>query len=137
MILVDTSIWSLALRRRKSDLSATEVALRDELEQLAHIGKATLIGAIRQELLSGIASKASYEALQSRLAAFPDLAVTTKDHEAAARCFNTCRAKGVIGGPIDMLICAVAMEKNLAIFTADNDFTTYHNHLPIRLHHAS
>jgi predicted nucleic acid-binding protein len=137
MILVDTSIWSLALRRRRTDLSSGEVAFRDELEQLVQTGKAALIGAIRQELLSGIATRSSFESLRTYLAAFPDLLVSTKVHEAAAQCFNACRAKGVVGSPIDMLICAVAVDRNLPIFTADRDFTAYHKHLPIRLHHAS
>lgn len=137
MILVDTSIWSLALRRRRTDLSPNESAVLTEFEQLVQTGKAALIGAIRQELLSGISSSASFKSLHSYLSAFPDLPTATRDHEAAAKCFNTCRAKGVVGGPIDMLICAVAIDRSLPIFTADRDFTAYHKHLPIRLHHVS
>lgn len=50
MILVDTSIWSLALRRRQSDMSP----YARELVKLIGDTRVQMIGSIRQEILSGI-----------------------------------------------------------------------------------
>ncbi|MFO7766132.1 MAG: hypothetical protein R6V33_06850 [Pelovirga sp.] len=52
-VLVDTCIWSLALRRKKSE----QDAVVNELGELISEGRAQLIGPIRQELLSGIKNK--------------------------------------------------------------------------------
>jgi len=50
-VLVDTSVWSLALRRREVD---EESEIVRELRELIVEGSAVIIGPIRQELLSGI-----------------------------------------------------------------------------------
>jgi predicted nucleic acid-binding protein len=133
MVLVDTSVWSLALRR-------TPAPANDAVEELAHLiraGNATLIGAIRQELLSGVRTARHYETLRSHLRAFPDIVVHTTDYEDAAGFYNRCRSKGVQGSNTDFLICAVAARHDLAIFTTDGDFTAFARVLPIRLHETS
>jgi predicted nucleic acid-binding protein len=35
---------------------------------------------------------------------------------------------------VDFLLCATALQRNLEIFTIDNDFDHYAQHLPLRLH---
>ena len=57
MILIDTCIWSLALRRTRKDLNPQERKLYFRWRELVIDGSAALIGPIRQELLSGIHSK--------------------------------------------------------------------------------
>lgn len=133
-VLVDTSIWSLALRRRAHELSTSERALVGELAALAHEGRAGLIGAVRQEVLSGIAQKSRFEYLRNLLRDFDDEAVSTDDYEEAARHTNTCLSKGVAGSAIDFLICAVATRRDFEILTTDPDFERYAKHIPIRLH---
>ncbi|MBV8201991.1 MAG: PIN domain nuclease, partial [Acidobacteria bacterium] len=66
--------------------------------------------------------------------AFPDLAVTTADHESAAQLFNRCRARGVQGSNTDFLICAVAERLGMPIFSTDDDFASFAPILPIELH---
>jgi len=134
--LVDTSIWSLSLRRRQGR-SKKEDLFVDELGQLIASDQARIIGAIRQELLSGIRSPEQFTSLRDRMRSFIDLPVGSQDHEMAASFANACTAKGIQNSSIDMLICAIAVRYELAIFTTDTDFTHYQNHLPIRLHHAS
>lgn len=128
-VLVDTSIWSLALRRRSSRASKHVAVLRAMIEE----GRVHLIGPIRQELLSGISVSEQYDRLQEVLSAFPDEPIVTSDYETAAKMFNTCRAKGVQGSHIDFLICAVASRLGDAIYTTDADFKRYAKLLPIRL----
>jgi hypothetical protein len=51
-------------------------------------GRVVLLGAIRQEVLSGVRYKEQFARLQEYLRAFPDLELTTEDFELAAEFFN-------------------------------------------------
>jgi len=132
-ILVDTSIWSLALRR-SAKLSEKDRSLVQELNELISEVRVAIIGPVRQELLSGISIKTQFEALKEMLAAFDDMPLRREDYERAAEFYNTCRKAGIQGSQIDFLICAVAAGRELPIFTTDNDFLLYAKHLPISLH---
>ena len=129
-VLVDTAVWSLAFRRRKLSSSA-EIT---ELKQLIDDFRASIIGPIRQELLSGIREIAQFTFLQERLATFPDVTLVTDDFELAASFFNHCRVKGVQGSNTDFLICAVASSRGMPVFTTDKDFVQFAKLLPIALH---
>jgi predicted nucleic acid-binding protein len=133
-VLVDTSVWSLALRRRAQNLNPAERSLVYELEELIREGRVRLLGFIRQELLSGVKTSAQFEKLRATLRAFPDEPVYTADHEAAAATSNSCRARGLTASLVDILICAIALDRNLLIFTTDPDFRTYTRVLPLKLH---
>lgn len=115
-VLVDTSVWSLALRRKPRHLAPPEAAIRTELSELVTAGRAQLIGIVRQELLSGIKSPEQYERLRKSLRAYPDEPVKIDDFEAAAKANNNCRAQGITGSAVDFLICAIAMRREWAIF---------------------
>ena len=54
MVLVDTSVWSLALRRKPSNLGARDQAHSEALRELVREGRVQIVGPVRQELLSGI-----------------------------------------------------------------------------------
>ncbi|HZD10624.1 MAG TPA: PIN domain-containing protein [Candidatus Binatia bacterium] len=129
-VLVDTSVWSLALRR-KTESDLLEVR---ELQALIDELRVQLIGPIRQELLSGIPNQNQFERLRERLRAFPDLQLSTADYERAAEFFNVCRGQGIQGSNTDFLICAVAAQHGYAILTTDKDFQLYQRHLPFQLH---
>ncbi len=132
--LVDTSVWSLALRRRPRDLNAAEQLVVDELVDLTREGRARIIGLIRQELLSGIKTAAQYEKLRVALRAFPDERIDTSDYEAAAEVSNDCRSRGIAASVVDALICQIALARQWSIFTTDPDFKAYAKVLPIKLH---
>ena len=129
-VLVDTSVWSLALRRRAGGAHPAV----EELRSLVDEGRVAIIGPIRQELLSGIREPASYERLRDHLRAFADEPLTTPDFERAAQQFNACRAKGVQGSNTDFLICAIAERRHFPILTTDADFTQFAGVLPITLY---
>ncbi len=133
-VLVDTSVWSLALRRKKGGLTASEGLLVAELAELICEGRARLIGLIRQELLSGIKTTEQYEKLRLHLRAFPDEVIDTSDYEEAARAGNRCRTKGIVVSIVDILLCAVAIKRQWAIFTTDPDFSNYAKVLPLPIH---
>ena len=133
-ILVDTSVWSLALRRKTESLNATERFLVAELSELIPEGRARLIGLVRQELLSGIKTTEHYEKLRLHLRSFPDEPIDTSDHEEAAKAGYRCRGKGIVVSIVDVLLGAVAIKREWAIFTTDPDFTNYAKVLPISIH---
>ena len=130
--LVDTTIWSLALRRRSRSLSARERTLVAEWRRLVEAGLATIVGPIRQEVLSGIRRVEDFDKLRNHLAGFDCLDVRLDDYDQAARFYNTLRSKGVAGTAVDLLICAVANRYDLSVFTTDNDFAGYVHYLPVR-----
>ncbi len=137
MVLVDTPIWSLALRRRNTDLNSREQRLTAALRELIQDGRAQLVGPVRQELLSGIREEASFKKLRDHLRAFEQVPLDINDYEEAASLNNQCRAKGIAASSIDSLICATALRRNWQIFTTDRDFSRYATVLPLKLHNVS
>ncbi len=93
-VLVDTSIWSLALRRSGAT-SKEDQSLIYELNELISEVRVTLIGPIRQELLSGVSSQAQFETLKEKLRAFEDLPLKQQDYELAAEFYKICRKSGI------------------------------------------
>ena len=133
-VLIDTSVWSLALRRKNESLATNERFRVAELSELIREGRARMIGLVRQELLSGIKATEQYEKLRLHLRSFPDEVVDTSDYEEAAKAGNRCRAKGVVVSIVDILLCAVANKRQWTIFTTDPDFSNYARVLPLRIH---
>lgn len=133
-VLVDTTVWSLALRRRSDQLSPLERGLVEHWAELVISGRAVLAGPIRQEVLSGIRSPEVFEILREKLSPFRYLEVLPEDYDQAALFFNLCRSKGVAGSHVDMLLCAIAYRYGVPIFSTDGDFPLYAPHLPIRLY---
>ena len=129
-VLVDTSVWSLVLRRGPE---LTSAPFR-EMHGLIAGHRVQMIGPIRQELLSGIRDDAQFNRLTKHLTAFPDLPLLTGDYVTAARFHNLCRRQGVQGSNTDFLICAVSARHRLTIYTTDCDFPLFATHLPIELH---
>jgi predicted nucleic acid-binding protein len=129
-VLVDTSVWSLALRKKK----VRDDLIIAELSALIRETRVAIIGPIRQEILSGISDQAHYNQLRDTLRSFEDTPIETEDYESAAHLFNHCRKKGIQGSHVDFLICAVGMRNDFSIFTLDGDFNHYQKHIKIMLH---
>lgn len=134
MVLVDTPVWSLALRRKQSDLSPREQDLKSALQELVLDGRAQIVGPVRQELFSGIRAEETFRRVRDALRAFDEPQLQVQDYEEAARISNVCRARGIAGSAIDFLICAVAHLRHWEVFTTDHDFVRYSKVLPLRLY---
>jgi predicted nucleic acid-binding protein len=132
-VIVDTPVWSAALRRRRKNLSDRERSLVLHLRELIINGDAILLGSVRQELLTGIIDPAKFQLSRQRLRALDDLAPDTDDYERAAEYANECVRHGIAATTIDMLICAVAIGRGVPILTTDDDFARYAQWVPIRL----
>ncbi|YAF96146.1 MAG: PIN domain-containing protein [Nodularia sp. CChRGM 3473] len=129
-VIVDTSVWSLALRRKTPPDSSPAITI---LQNLITDNQVALLGAIRQEILSGIRNFEQFTRLRDYLRAFLDVEFIPEDYEIAAEFFNTCRSKGIQGSSTDFLICAVAYRRSYSILTTDNDFHSFRMHIPIIL----
>jgi len=122
-VIVDTSVWSLALRRQNQNLSLQEQKNVAQLREIITENRVVMIGPVRQEILSGIVQESLFLQLKNTLSAFPDLDIKTEDYEFAAELFNLCRRKGITASHTDLLICALAKKYSLAIFSTDQDFS--------------
>jgi hypothetical protein len=135
-VLVDTSIWSLALRRKTGELSPEQAALVAAWAEMIRQKRVVLLGCIRQEILSGVRDPLAFERLRDHLRAFEDEPLTCDDYEEAARCFNRCRKAGITGSSADFLLCAAALRRNLEIFTTDADFQHYAKQVRLRFYRS-
>jgi predicted nucleic acid-binding protein len=130
-VLIDTPIWSKALRRKKTKNEDQDIV--DGLKYIINEYMDVIIGPIRQELLSGISDERVFNALKEKMKGFTDFPIEPMDYELAAEYSNKCRRNGVQGSNTDFLICAIAVRNNFEIFTQDDDFYEYRKHLPIKI----
>lgn len=129
MILVDTSVWSLALGRDRP-APCREV---DVLSAAIDRAEACLTGAILQEVLQGFPDTSRTRRLAEYLAPFPLLPLHRGDYIYAAEIRKKCRAKGVALTTIDAQIAAAAIDHSCTLLTADADFTSIARLFPLRL----
>lgn len=129
-VVVDTSVWSAALRRRQP-VQSREV---DLLRQLIEEGKpVALLGIVLQEVLQGFRAPEEGERLRRRLEAFPLVVASRADHELAARIHADCRRKGVAAGTVDCLIAASTTRRDAALLSLDADFGRIARVIDLRL----
>ena len=125
---VDTSVWSLALRRDAPDDSDHVAALRHALAD----GQPVLTtGLVLQELLQGFTGPKSRDQILKHFSALPLLMPDRKDHIAAAALRNACRRAGVQAGTIDALIAQLCVRHDLALLSTDADFEHIARHCPL------
>ena len=129
-LFVDTSVWSLALRRDVPSDHATVSRLRKALLEGDTI---VITGIVLQELLQGFNGPKDRARLIARLQVLPLLNPTRDTHVQAAALRNTCRRKGVQLGTIDALIAQLCIEHDLALLATDRDFEHAARIVPLRL----
>jgi predicted nucleic acid-binding protein len=129
-LFVDTSVWSLALRRDVTSLEPTVERLRQALET----GEGVFTtGLVLQELLQGFGAPKARDAIVERFSALPLLVPDRTDHVEAADLRNACRRKGIQVGTIDALIAQLCRRHDLIMLTTDRDFEQMAPHVDLRL----
>lgn len=129
-LLVDTSVWSLALRRDAPQDLPEVVALRDAL------GGGELVvttGLILQELLQGFVPEQARAKILERFAAIEVIQPTREDHIGAAELRSGCRRAGVQLGTIDALIAQLCIANDLTLLSTDRDFAHAARHCGLRV----
>lgn len=129
-LLVDTSVWSLALRRDAPPTGREVNSLRRALE-----GEALVLttGVILQELLQGIRGPKGREAIVARFVTLPFLVPDRQDHIDAATLHGACRRRGLQVGTIDVLLAQLCLRHELTILTTDRDFESIAAVVPLRV----
>lgn len=129
-LFIDTSVWSLALRRDARSDEPTVERLRDALEAGEGVFTA---GLVLQELLQGFRGPKARDAIVERFGALPLLVPDRSDHLEAAELRNACRRNGVQAGTIDALFVQLCIRHDLAMLTTDRDFELMARHVDLRL----
>ncbi len=129
-LFVDTSVWSLALRRDQP-AGRPEVGM---LVRAVESGEMLLTtGLVLQELLQGFAGPKSRSRIVERFAALPLIVPDRADHIDAAELRNHCRRKGVQIGTIDALLAQLCMRHDVTMLSADRDFTRVAEHSRLKV----
>jgi predicted nucleic acid-binding protein len=129
-LFVDTSVWSLALRR---DARADEPAV-ERLRQALESGEGVFTtGLVLQELLQGFGGPKARDSLIERFGALPLLVPDRADHIEAAELRNACRRNGMQVGTIDALLAQLCLRHELVMLTTDRDFVLMARHVDLRL----
>jgi predicted nucleic acid-binding protein len=129
-LFVDTSVWSLALRR-DAPQAVPEVSV---LTNALSVGETILTtGLVLQELLQGFAGPKARAQILERFSAVPILAPDRDDHIQAAMLRNACRRVGVQVGTIDALIARLCVRHALTLLSTDRDFENVARHTPLKL----
>jgi predicted nucleic acid-binding protein len=132
--LVDTSVWSMALRRDQRKLNPRENRSVSFLRFLVEEDLSRVIGPIRQEILSGVREIAQFEKLREQMRGFEDEPLLTADFELAAELSLRGRRAGIVASSVDILICAVAQTRNWSILSLDYDFERLANLFALEVH---
>lgn len=133
-LLVDTSVWSLALRR---DAPPALPEIR-ELTRALEAGATILsTGLVLQELLQGFGGPKDGRLILDRFAALPLLVPDRQDHIDAAALRNRCRSRGVQIGTIDALLAQLCIRHRLMMLSTDKDFAAIARHSELRVWSAS
>lgn len=128
-LLVDTSVWSLALRRDGGVETKEVIALREAL-----LGGDTVVttGLVLQELLQGFSGPKSKEEITQRFGVLPLIQPDRQDHIAAAEIRNVCRRSGVQIGTIDALLIQLCDRYGLTLLSSDKDFANAAPFVPFK-----
>ena len=129
-IIVDTSIWSLALRRQ-SHIQNPEAEI---LKKIIQNGEDIyLIGIILQEILQGIKKAEDFARLKKYLDVFPLLEIKREPYIKAAELKNHLSKKGIQISTIDALIASAAIVNDCCLYTNDKDFDHIAKHSQLKL----
>ena len=129
-VLVDTSVWSLALRRAPAPRSP-EVVLLDKCLERGDVIVTT--GIVLQELLQGFQGPAQAQRIVKQFSLLPVIAPEVEDHIEAAALRNHCRRSGVQVGTIDALLARLCIRHGLHLLTSDKDFEAMARHCSLSL----
>jgi predicted nucleic acid-binding protein len=130
MLLADTSVWSLALRRDAPPASPEIQALKGALNDGAQV---VTTGLVLQELLQGFSGPKEHKAIVERFSALPLVAPDRQDHVDAAALRNGCRRAGIQVGTIDAVLAQLCIRHELVLLTTDRDFAAIAKHAPLRV----
>ena len=129
-ILVDTSAWSLALRRD----SPPDCQVVSRLKAVLNDGENVFTtGLILQELLQGFKGLKARRRIIEYLSSLPLIIPEKRDHIDAADLMVKLRQKGIQVGTIDVLLAQLCLRYGLSLLSTDKDFSHIAKQAPLVL----
>ena len=119
-LFVDTSVWSLALRRDAPPDHAAVNRLGDALTRGEPVFST---GLVLQELLQGFRGPKAARSIIERFSALPFVTPARDEYIAAASLRNACRRRGLQIGTIDALLASLCITHELVMLSTDQDFS--------------
>jgi predicted nucleic acid-binding protein len=116
LVLIDTSVWILALRKSPSPL------VKDEVEHLLAENRVAIVPLIRLELLGGTKSVNDFNRLKSRLDALHQIPANEANWELATQLSFKLRQQGKVIPYTDILIGAAGIITSCLLLHADRHF---------------
>ena len=132
-LFVDTSVWSLALRRDSPPDLPEVQRLRDAL---AGGEPVHTTGIVLQELLQGYRAPKAARRIIERFAEIAMITPIRGDYIRAAELHNRCRSHGIQAGTIDALLAQICIRHDLIMLTTDGDFSHIADWVPLKLWRA-
>jgi predicted nucleic acid-binding protein len=129
-ILVDTSVWSLALRRDWPPDSQAVLRLKAALKDGENV---FTTGLILQELLQGFRGPKARRKIIEDFASLPLIIPERRDHIDAADLKVKLSQKGVQAGTIDVLLAQLCLRHGISLLSTDRDFAHIAKHVPLAL----
>ena len=129
-LFVDTSVWSLALRRDTAPEGPEVQRLREALGGGESI---YTTGIVLQELLQGFRGPRAKTRIVERFGALAMIAPVRDDYIDAAELRNECRRHGIQIGTIDALLAQLCIRHQLVMLATDRDFSQMTKWTPLQL----
>lgn len=129
-VIVDTSVWSLAFRRRTPVVHSKVTRLRELIEAGEEV---CLLGVILQEVLQGMRERRQLDLLQEALSSFYLIEPSREDYCFSAELWNRCAGKGISASTIDFLIAGTAIRHEALLLTTDGDFNRIASVAPLKV----
>jgi predicted nucleic acid-binding protein len=116
LVLIDTSVWILALRK------SPPPAVKDEVAHLLAENRAAIVPLIRLELLGVTKSLDEFNRLNDRLSALHQISADEANWETAIQLAFKLRQQGKIIPYTDIIIASAAIINNCTLLHCDKHF---------------
>ena len=116
LVLIDTSVWILALRK------SPPPAVKDEVAHLLAENRVAIVPLICLELLGGTKSLNEFNRLKNRLSALHQIPADEANWETAIQLAFNLRQRGKIIPYTDIIIASAAIINNCTLLHCDRHF---------------
>lgn len=127
MILIDTSVWIFALRKKPNE------SIKNKVDKYLSDGVVAITPPIKFELLCGLKNKKDLERMALRFDALPSFKIKNLTWNIATDLAFGLRRKGITIPYFDLLISAVALENGVPLVHADSHFDTVSKHTALKV----
>ncbi|MBK9498700.1 MAG: PIN domain-containing protein [Leptospiraceae bacterium] len=126
--LLDTSVWSEALRRKNTSLKS-----ENTLYHLIQNEENIFITESLYRNYLGIKNEKMFMELKEILLNFEIIEPDVEDYIQAASLQNKISAKGIQASTVDLLLVSIAIRRNYYLLSFDKDFNYISKHTDLRL----